>query len=278
MRLGSPPIPREHGAWVMLYVPFAVGSIAAWPTAIAPLLLLLLAVTGAFLSRHVLGMALRQRNKRAASNGAANQWPAWLAIYGTLTAVGILPLIVAFHRLALLELAAIAAAILMLHSLFMVWPARHRLDRSQVGELVGATALTLAAPAAYATATGVLNAKAWLLWIVCSLFFGSGVSYVQMLLSGLKCKRVLSQPERWKVGRTNLCYHVALCAALICFLAYAKNAPALITAIAFCPVIVRSFWGTLRLTDSVPVFKKVGVCETIYSLWFAVFYCISHRV
>ena len=36
LHLGAPPIPREHGAWVILYAPLLIGLAAAWPPPALP--------------------------------------------------------------------------------------------------------------------------------------------------------------------------------------------------------------------------------------------------
>src|SRR5690242_15197088 len=66
-RIGSPPVPHEHGAWVILYVSLIVGFGAA--KVFAPILWLTLSVTvtGVFLSREAIGLLIRRRGKEGTS-------------------------------------------------------------------------------------------------------------------------------------------------------------------------------------------------------------------
>src|SRR5581483_11988835 len=103
LRLGRPPIPHEHGAWVILYAPLFIALAATPPFALAPSLLLVLAVTGLFLAREAAGR----------------------------------PLLRSYRRLALLHVGLLVVGLFALHALLLLWPARKRLDRSQWGEILG---------------------------------------------------------------------------------------------------------------------------------------------
>ena len=71
--IGRPPIPHEHGAWVILYAPLVLGFGASGVFAPVRWLLLIIAVTGLFLAREAAGLILRGRGK--AGTGL------WLALY-----------------------------------------------------------------------------------------------------------------------------------------------------------------------------------------------------
>ena len=53
-------------------------------------------------------------------------------------------------------------------------------------EAVGAAALTSTAPAAYCVATGQLNHKAWVLWLVNWLFAADQVHFVWLRIRGMR--------------------------------------------------------------------------------------------
>src|SRR5262247_2193878 len=92
-------LPKEHGAWAMLYVPFALGVAVAgrvnWPV-----LLLLLSATAAFISRESLLVywRARARVRDAAEAGRA------LLIYLTLAAAFGSPLIFVYKLFWLIPL------------------------------------------------------------------------------------------------------------------------------------------------------------------------------
>ncbi len=55
------PLPREHGAWMMLYTPFAIGAAVSYPSPAGPLTTLLFACTSAYFAQNALGLLLRGR-------------------------------------------------------------------------------------------------------------------------------------------------------------------------------------------------------------------------
>jgi hypothetical protein len=261
-KLGAPPIPHEHGAWVILYAPFLIGLAAAWPPPALPAALLFLAATGAYLARHAAGLLMRKNARRD------NSLVLWLGIYSSLTAVGVLPLLFFYDRLALLPLAGVAVFVFGLHALILKLPMRNKLARAQWSEMVGMTALTLTAPGAYIAAGGALDGMAVCLWVACAMFFGSGVLHVRMLLFAAKEKAELTNADRWRLGRANLIYHALLIVAVFFSVSHLSFRPAMLVWLGFLPVLVRAVDGTISLSHETPSFKKCGLVETGYALWF----------
>ena len=260
LRLGRPPIPHEHGAWVILYAPLFIALAATPPFALAPSLLLVLAVTGLFLAREAAGRLLRRRGQAGTTF--------WLGVYLAAALAGTLPLLRSYRRLALLHVGLLVVGLFALHALLLLWPARKRLDRSQWGEILGVGALALTAPAAYVVARGALDSRAWTLWAACVLYFSSGIFYVKMLLAAVKVRRVIGWPERWRVGRDNLLYHLLLVGGVAVLAAQQGGRSGLLVALAYLPALCRAFRGWATLTNRLPPLKRVGLAETFYSLWF----------
>ena len=77
--LGAPPLPREHGAWVMLLAPLGAGLVAAGPVSPLPAVALVVAAIAAFLTQNAAALLLRPRAPRTLIP--------WLGIY-----VGVLAL------------------------------------------------------------------------------------------------------------------------------------------------------------------------------------------
>lgn len=262
LRLGTPPIPREHGAWVILYAPFFIGLAAVWPPPALPAALLFLSISGIYLAHHTASALLRKNVRRAQENTL------WLGMFSALIAAGGLPLLFFYNRFALLPLAGLAAFIYLLHSVIGKLPGRNRLWRAQWNELVGMTALTLTAPAAYVAAGGELGGMAWCLWSGCALFFGSGVLHVRMLLFAAKGKQELGAADRWRLGWVNLLYHALLMVAVFFSASHLPMRSALLLWLGFLPILVRAVDGTITLSNVAPSFKKSGWIETGYALWF----------
>ena len=145
---GPPPLPREHGAWAMLYLPLVLGVIVAWPVPLVPGSLLVASTTAAYLAQHAAGVLLRRRG--APGTGV------WLALYGAVAVLSGAALILGFGLRDLLWLA--------LPSLVLLgWYARHRrntrrqIDRSLRSQLASVAVLALTAPAAVIVARGQLT-------------------------------------------------------------------------------------------------------------------------
>jgi hypothetical protein len=267
-----PPAPHEHGAWVMLYVPIAVVAAASHPCSPGRTFLLVIVATAAYLAQHAGGLALRHREPAGAR--------AWLAVYlAALTCAG-LPLLLSGAGLPLLGLAAAAGLLFGIRSSLA---ARRRMDRSQWGELLGVGALALTGPACAWIQPGHQTSVAWLAWAGCTLFFGSGVFYVKMLLAVArwwKARGIPGDSRRptgsWACVRDSVLYHglVLACAA---GLAYSRGWAGVALAAGFAPVVVRAFVGAARLSPRLPSLKAVGILETTYALWFTVFFAAGLR-
>jgi hypothetical protein len=261
-KLGAPPIPHEHGAWVILYAPFLIGLTVLWPPPALPMALLFIAATGAYLARHAASLLMRKSARRD------NSLALWLGIYIALCVAGVLPLLIFYSRFALLPLAGVAVFVFVLHALVLKLPMRNKLARAQWSELIGMTALTLTAPGAYIAAGGALDSMALCLWATCSLFFGSGVLHVRMQLFAAKEKAELTAADRWRLGRANLIYHALLIVTVFSSVSHLSTRPALLVWLGFLPVLMRAVEGTISLSHIAPSFKKCGLIETGYALWF----------
>jgi hypothetical protein len=269
-KIGRPPIPHEHGAWIILCAPLILGFAAAPRFSPLPSLLLLLTVTGLFLSRPLVGMLLRQRGRPESAF--------WLGVYLLASATGALSLLLAYRSYALIWLGLPMGLLFLIHLGLQLKPSRRRLDRSLWGEILAVGALTLTAPAGVVAGGGALNADTWRLWALCALYFSSGIFYVKMLLAALAVKGSFGKQERRRIGREQRVYH-ALLPALVGVLCI--GCPLLKIALielAIVPVMVRAYVGEARLTNRTPSFKRVGMLESLYALWFTLCILLSHRV
>lgn len=253
----------------MLFVPLVIALGIADSFAAIPSLLLVVAVTGAFLAREAASLLIRRRGPEGTAF--------WLAVYLVVFLIGALPLLVHYRRMALAQVGAAAVGLFLLHSLLLVWPSRRRLDRSQWGEILAVGALALTAPAAWVVAFGALDSRAWWVWAACTLFFSSGVFFVKMLLAAARMRGEFRAPERWRAGRDNLVYHALLLALVVGALWIPGGGAGILLALAYLPAILRAFRGWLRLSNVLPPLKRVGVLEVLYSLWFAGFFIVAVR-
>jgi hypothetical protein len=264
---GPMPIPHEHGAWVMLYAPMLSAFLALRGAhESSPLGFLFLAVTGAFLARHSAALWLRRRGKVQGANAA--NLPVWTAFFTFLLLAGGVPLLALHGRWQLLFVAPIAGVCFAFHALLQNLPARKRLDRSQWGEVFGACALCLTGPAAVIALGGAWNQTAWLLWAACALFFAGGVTHVKMLLGAAPFKKQgLDAKTKFRIAGDNLALHIVM---LVVAFFWALEVAQPLILLAFAPLPLRAFWGIGKLSPQLPSLKRVGMVETVYALWFAV--------
>jgi YwiC-like protein len=255
-------LPKEHGAWAMLYVPFAVGTLVAW-TGSLRLLLLLLSVTFVFVARESLLVWWRARDRGREDPEARR----FMIIYSLLAALFGAPLLFAYK---LYWLAPIAAATLML-LVVNAQQAVRRKDRTISGEMMAIAGLTITAPAAYYVAIGVFGSAALLMWALCALYFTSSVFYVKLRVHTINPRKGDARKQSW--WRCAL-YHSFLLAALL-LLAITSNLN-LFALAAFSPVLIRAFWHLANPVRQINL-RRVGWLEIIYSVVFLIFMTLTFR-
>lgn len=268
--LGRPPLPREHGAWVMLFVPLVVGLAGVTPFQVGPALLLLLAVTSAFLAQNAAGLLLKPRPK--ADTGL------WLGIFLAVLAASGLALLGIYGLTAFLWLVPAIAALFGIHAALLKGPVKFRLDRFQWGQLLAVGGLTLTGPAAWVAARGAFEPATWVVWAGCVLFFGSGVFNVNMLLAAVKTRGELDARARFLAGREVVIYHLLLVGVLAAVLPLLPVQAAALVGLGFVPVVGRALVSYFKLAKKPPSFKRVGMIEAGFATWFAVCVIVALRL
>ncbi len=251
--------PREHGAWGMLLVPFAVGVGAAWPPNGQTALLLVCAVSLFLLRAH---LAAEVRGRRSGRGGLPHL--SRLLVRDSLLGIGSgLVLTLYFGRLWLIPLGVLAGLLLLADQVLL----RRRQERSLAGEMLGAAALCLAAPAAYHVGGGDRSGMAAALWLLCALYFWGAVLTVRMRIARRPAQRPAADLGwRLRQGAPVL----AAYAAGFLGLAGATAAgwlPALVPA-AFVPAVLRAFYAAFRCDGRFDV-RRLGWAEVGHSLLFA---------
>lgn len=256
-------LPKEHGAWAMLYVPFVLGVAVAGSISL-PVLLLLLAISALFISRESLLVwwRARKRGKEAREAGKL------LAIYLLLAILCGLPLLLIWRFVWLLPLGLIGAALLVFNS----QQGAQLAERSLGNELLAIGGLTLTAPAAFYVASGQWGSTAFWLWLLSALYFVSSVFYIKLRVYRLNPRKQLEQRRAW---RSCAAYHSFLLVALLALVLTGNLS--LFAFIAFAPVLARTLWSLFKPVTQVNL-KRAGILEIIYSLIFLIFVALNFRV
>jgi hypothetical protein len=255
-------LPKEHGAWVMLYVPFVLGVAVAgrvnWPV-----LFLLLSATAAFISRESLlaYWRARARGREAAESGRT------LSLYLALAAAFGSPLILIFELFWLIPLGLIGAALLLINGK----QATRMEERGTTSEIMAIAGLTMTAPAAYYAASGRWEMTALWLWLLSALYMASSVFYIKLRVYRLNPRK---QAEQRLALRSCAFYHSFLIVALPA-LSFAGSL-GLFALIAFTPALVRTFLGMFMPKTTVNL-MRAGIMEIAYSLIFLVCAALEFR-
>jgi hypothetical protein len=264
------PLPKEHGSWAMWSVPLIVGlAVAAlwqWRS-----ILLIAASLGFFLLRFPVDLLIKTR-KRPTTDRA---WLIrWAVMYGAVTVLCGLWLVVVDRLYGLAPLGAVGAMLLAYHW----WLVEKRKEMSAAGELAGITALALGAPLAYYTATGRLGSTAALLWLVNALYFGGTVFYIK-----LKVRQQPREPrpdrvsERLIKAKACLTYQ-SVVLTVACVLVGLLELPLLLL-LSFVPMTVKVIYGATHWQDKRTLsLPRLGVMELIHAVLFAVLIILAFQV
>ncbi len=255
-------LPREHGAWVILYVALAAGALVAWS---APLRLLFLvpSVTFMFIARESLLSWWRAHSRGKQDRKSLQFALAYLGLAGLFAA----PLLLVYHLYWFVTMGFAALTLLAINTRQAV----RREDKTIGGEIMAIAGLTLAAPATYYATRGTFNVTAVWLWVFCAAYFSSSVFYVKLRVNTIN-------PRIEEIGRQSLrrctLYHAMLLAALMVIaLTQSLN---LLACAAFAPVLARSFWHVARPVRQINL-RRIGWIEAAYSLVFLLFTTLTFR-
>jgi len=236
---GKPPMPREHGAWGILLIPFAtaVGVSGVLDVRMA---LLLASVLCFYVARTSF---LKQHAK-------------WTFLLLTGSALCTAPLLIEWRLWWLAAFGMVAAAL-----------AFRRTERSLAMQLIAVAGLTSTAPAAWYAATGSLDRRAWLLWGLNFLYFAGGVFYVKMhVAAAIRRKPLDHGSDRFALGAATLTYYAGMSGVLVAFAAAHWIPWAAL--LAYAPVVIRAIAGVCRLSATLRI-KRLGWNEVAYSLVYA---------
>jgi hypothetical protein len=248
MTLSMPPLPKEHGAWAVLYVPMLVGAAIAgeltWNV-----LLLALSALGVFLSyvpihailRHLFVAPLPQERLREAL--------VWSGVYLGFGVVFVVPLLLQGYTLLLI---AIPGAVALVGNFLLT----RTVGKTILGDAVAVLGLSLSAVCSWYVVTGQITSEALVVWLLNLLFFLCSVFYVHMKIRASSVKQDIGPADRLSLGALNIAYHIVVIAVVtaLAFYRFTK----LYVLVAFLPMVVHALYGTFRLSRRVK-FQRLGL-------------------
>lgn len=262
------PLPREHGTWAILLIPFLTAT-AITGTLNPAVGVALLAVLLTFLLRAPLATLLLPGEGRPDGRTTATA-RRWVALYGTGAILAGLALVVVWHRLQLLAVAALALLLFLLHlrevrgGAVLGWPA----------EGLGTLGLTLSALVAWIAATGVLTATGLLVWLLNAAFFLAGLVYVKLRIRSLAAARKPELGSPQAGARQVLQFHLGI-VLLVAGLVLGQWASPLVL-VPFLLATGRAGWGARRFGQRFAV-RRLGWSEVAHALVFGVLLVLAFR-
>jgi hypothetical protein len=255
-------LPKEHGTWAMLLVPFVVGSGVARRCDVVQVLLLVAVVIAFLLYTQAAGWfrAIRTPAASSPARGAVRTRLAALALAATLAAI---PALTALPPRDVLALAIVTAGI----GIAVVAALAARRERALAGQLLAPVGLGFSAVVAHAVARRALEPLAFALWALCALFFVGGVLYVRLKILALPRRKALGTPgarTRFAAPTLGLLVLVVVLAGLVVW--WARLSP--LVMLGFTTVAVQALVGAARV-DRPASLKRVGLISTAHSVVFA---------
>jgi hypothetical protein len=228
----KPLIPKQHGAWAMLIIPFALGAYAggfSWlhiPLFFGWLFL--------YLATYPMLMVIKNKRKE--------YYLKWSLAY-------LLPAMILLMIPLIYDFALIYFGLAMMpFFLINIYYAKKKNDRAFLNDLAAIAAFGIGGLASFYIGQGNLNATAWEIYIFCLLFFVGSAFYVKTMIR--EKKNTMYKWASWG-------YHLLLIAGLVI-----SGYPLLI--IAFVPSVIRAMY---LYGKSLSV-MKIGVLEIVNSAYF----------
>lgn len=257
MRKLNPPLPREHGAWVMWLLPFCMGAVLGQRLTVE-VVSLLLVCTGLFCLRFTLVNLIKKWRRGNVERKALLRW-----------SVLHLLLVLSFssplyrHAPALLLLAPGVLLFLPIDLLFVA----RKWDKNLPFELAGIAGLTFSGPAAvYVSMHRITPTMLWL-WLFCFLYFLGTVFHVRLL------KVVLTRREgRWSprdkasAGASSAAFLVVATILLLAGDVGGWLPPG--SWILLVPSILKAAFTLARLGETPINLRRSGVTEIFHALLF----------
>jgi hypothetical protein len=261
-RLGSLIIPREHGAWGLLFVAVATGGaigVLAGGNGL-PLIALTIAALALFWLRTPVESWLGTSLVRAEGQRERRSVGVAILILAAVAAFALASLFSAGRNNDLLLLGLIAMVAFLAQGLLQKLGRRTRM----LSQVVGALGLTVTAPAAYYVVTGKLDHDAWALWLANFLFAGNQVHFVQLHIHSA---RVSGWVQKFACGRSFLAGQALMAAALVS--AWRLRLLPGLAALAFLPLLVRGMAWFFGRQQPLAV-RRLGWTELAHAAIFGI--------
>jgi len=269
-RLKTMVIPREHGAWGMMLVPLATGTVVAMHAGVngGALTLFILAAMSLFWLRTPVEAWLGTSAIKAQTEQERAFVLRMIAGIALLAAASIASLLWNGRNRGLLLIGTIAGLAFAMQAVAKKFGRKGRMP----AQVIGAVGLTSTAAGAYYVATGKLDHVALALWLANWLFAGNQIHFVQLRI---RSSRTITTDEKLRQGLPFFAGQVALIGAILAACRFGLfPAP---VAMAFVPVLFRGTLWFVRGRQPLDV-HKLGFSELAQALVFGALLCVAFLV
>lgn len=256
-------LPREHGTWAMLIIPWAIGAGMDLRISVIDVLVLL-GATALFLAHLQLTAWWRRRLTRR-DQGSARTVAALGVTFGTGGLAAIVPFLI---RSSMAWVVVLGAAVGIVTAVSL-WLVTEHLDRKLPGQTLAALGLSLAAPATYAVGSATRAPIALTLWALAALFFVWAVFYVRLEIAAKahRAATLVSIDDKLGLAGRTLALDGALLIGGVLALRVGGFTPGAL--LVFAPAAVQAVAGVLTLERRPPL-RRIGVVMTVHAALFAV--------
>jgi hypothetical protein len=271
----APPIPGDHGAYVMLLVPAVLGLIVGIMRGLDPEINILSAAVLLFLAILAVFFAFEPLDVLAKPNinpVARRKARVWLGIYLGMALVSGIPLLLVWQRWSLGWLVIPALLPLVTFLIAKKW----RRQRSLGVRWLGIAGLVVSGPACYYLATGKLDGMALGLWVVGLVYFGNGLFYIRIWFEAKKRSKIKPGEPPIPVWLFALTVGSMVGGLLVVAGFAALQLLPWTTLLIFAPMVAKMSMALRRPATYLPI-KQVGLFELAHSFVFALLVLVAFR-
>ena len=244
----KPPIPKEHGMWVIFLFPVIIASIATLQLNF-PMLLLLISAIFFFLWRYTVVQLLKNWVKH---EKLSSEQIKWNIIYLIFCVAFFLPLVIVYKYYKLYYFIGLSMFFLFVN-IFLEWQNR---QREILNQILGIIALTLIGPGVYYVLVNTMN-----LFIGYALWIGSCLYFIGTIFSVRS--RTIGKPYRL----ISLVYYI--CITILIFILSQIFNFSWITVLALIPVCIKSLYFYMIKFEKENI-RTIGLIEGIFSGLFSI--------
>jgi len=193
-------LPSEHGSWVFLLSPLAIGLVAGGRFTLSSAFLVI-GLLAAFLLRQPVIIAVKAYSgRRSRADLPAARF--WMVLYTLVALLALIGLMINGYAY-LIYLAIPGLPVFIWH----LWLVSQRQERRKPGiEILGSGVLALSAPAALWVGTGSTEPLGWLLFLLTWMQSAASIVYAYLRLVQRELRSTLRKTEQWRMARRALMY------------------------------------------------------------------------